>query len=318
MADSNVVFVVGAGVIGLTSAVNLAEGGYQVTVLADEVPGRTSLAAGASWGPYHVEPYDKVSIWGQQTLQVLTELADMPNTGVRLVPGLEASRADAAMPEWARQLPGFMESRIDQLPGGFLVGWHYIVPVLDMPTYLAYLRARLQQVGGHIEHRRVDDLAELSGNVAAIINCAGLGARKLANDDSLYPIRGQFVVVSNPGIGTFFSEDTGSSPDLTHFLPQGDTLLLGGVAVAGDWNREPDPATAEAIIARCADIEPLLRDADVIEHRAGLRPTRPQIRLEAGSVHGTRLIHNYGHGGAGVSLSWGCAAEVRDLVAYKH
>jgi D-amino-acid oxidase len=317
MADSNAVFVVGAGVIGLTSAISLAEGGYQVTVLADEVPGRTSLAAGASWGPYHVEPYEKVSTWGRQTLQALTELADEPNTGVRLVPGLEASRADAAIPEWARQLPGFAESRFDQLPSGFLVGWHYIVPVLDMPTYLAYLRARLQQAGGDVEHRRVDDLAELSGNVAAIVNCAGLGARKLANDDSLYPIRGQFVVVSNPGIEAFFSEDTGSSSDLTHFLPQGDTMLLGGVAVAGDWNREPDAASADAIIARCADIEPLLREADVLEHRAGLRPTRPRIRLEAGSVHGTRLIHNYGHGGAGVSLSWGCAAEVRDLVAYK-
>src|SRR5258705_11696160 len=98
MADSNVVFVVGAGVVGLTSAISLAEGGYQVTVLADEGPGRTSLAAGASWGPYHVEPYEKVSTWGRQTLQALTELADEPKTGVRLGPGWEGSRADAATP----------------------------------------------------------------------------------------------------------------------------------------------------------------------------------------------------------------------------
>ncbi len=128
------------------------------------------------------------------------------------------------------------------------------------------------------------------------------------------PHTGQLAVVSNPGIDKFFSEDTGSSPDLAHYLPHDGTVIVGGVAVRGDWAREPDPAVAEAILARCAEIEPLLRGAEVLEHRVGLRPTRPQIRVEAEGPGDTFLIHNYGHGGAGVSLSWGCAAEIRELV----
>jgi|SRR5580704_7923258 D-amino-acid oxidase len=81
------------------------------------------------------------------------------------------------------------------------------------------------------------------------------------------------------------------------------------------WRRSslPDLDLAAAIIARCAAIEPRLRGAAVIGHRVGLRPTRPEIRVEAEQVGGSLLIHNYGHGGAGVTVSWGCAAEVATL-----
>jgi D-amino-acid oxidase len=50
-------------------------------------------------------------------------------------------------------------------------------------------------------------------------------------------------------------------------------------------------------------------------HRVGLRPARPGDRLELDAIGGTAVVHNYGHGGAGVTLSWGCAEAVRDLVA---
>jgi D-amino-acid oxidase len=48
----------------------------------------------------------------------------------------------------------------------------------------------------------------------------------------------------------------------------------------------------------------------VVAHRVGLRPVRPEVRLEAVG----RVIHCYGHGGAGVTVSWGCAEEVLGLV----
>ncbi len=43
----------------------------------------------------------------------------------------------------------------------------------------------------------------------------------------------------------------------------------------------PDPAVGQDILHRCAKLEPRLSDAEVLEHRAGLRPGRPAIRLEA-------------------------------------
>ena len=56
------------GVAGLTTAVVLAEAGASVHVIAERVPGVTSLAAGAIWGPYLVERKDKVDQWGQRYL----------------------------------------------------------------------------------------------------------------------------------------------------------------------------------------------------------------------------------------------------------
>jgi D-amino-acid oxidase len=146
-----------------------------------------------------------------------------------------------------------------------------------------------------------------------VINCSGIGARDLVPDPELIPVRGQLVVIANPGITEFFSEDTGTSPNLLHYTPHGDTVILGGTAQPGLWSREPDPATADAIITRCALIEPRLRHSRILEHRVGLRPTRPHIRLEQQKLDDTRIIHNYGHGGAGVTVSWGCADEVAAL-----
>ena len=100
-------------------------------------------------------------------------------------------------------------------------------------------------------------------------------------DPSLYPIRGQLLVVENPGgITEWFSEDTGTSSELTHWYPHGDMLVLGGQAAAGEWSYAPDPAITRGILARCAAIEPSLDRARILGHRVGLRPTRPQVRLD--------------------------------------
>ncbi|MFF3854240.1 FAD-dependent oxidoreductase [Micromonospora sp. NPDC002575] len=303
--------VIGAGVSGLTTAACLAEAGRRVKIWAAEPPERTtSYAAGAMWGPYLVEPVDRVRVWSAQTLDVLRHLATDPATGVRLVSGIEASRTPVEPPEWGSQLDGFRICEPNELPDGFATGWRYTAPLVDMPVYLGYLHRRLEAAGGEIAIRRIHSLGEAVGVAPVIVNCSGMGARDLVPDPDLTPIRGQLVVVENPGITEFFSEDTGPSPDLLHFYPQGETLVLGGTAQPGEWNREPDPETAAAIVARCADVEPRLRNARVVEHRVGLRPTRPYVRVEEEQLGDAKVVHNYGHGGAGLTLSWGCAFEI--------
>jgi D-amino-acid oxidase len=134
-------------------------------------------------------------------------------------------------------------------------------------------------------------------------------------DPDLRPIRGQHVVVTNPGLTEFFSEDTGSSPDLRCFYPHGDTVVLGGTAIDGEGDLGPDDNAAAGILARCAEVEPRLAQAHVLEHRIGARPTRATVRVEAEwQEDGTVVVHNYGHGGAGVTLSWGCAEETERLL----
>jgi len=306
--------VVGAGVSGLTTAICLAEAGVRVHIWAAEPPLKTtSVAAGAMWGPYLVEPADRVRVWSDRTLEVLRKLATDPATGVHLVSGIEASRTPVEPPDWGNRLDGFRMCAATELPDGFVGGWRFTVPMVDMPVYLGYLERRLAAAGGTIEIRRIDSLAEATAVAPVVVNCTGMGARDLVPDLDLTPIRGQLVVVENPGITEFFSEDTGLSPELLHFAPHGDTVILGGTAQPGAWNREPDPATAAAIVARCSEVEPRLRDARVTGHRVGLRPTRPYVRVNAKLVDSARVIHNYGHGGAGVTLSWGCALEAAVL-----
>ncbi|MBI1758958.1 MAG: FAD-dependent oxidoreductase [Actinobacteria bacterium] len=303
--------IVGAGVTGLTTAICLAELGMRVRIwTAEPAQATTSVAAGAMWGPYRVEPVDRVRVWSAETLEVLQQLAKDPATGVRLVSGVEASRTPTEPPEWGHQLDGFRICEASELPDGFTTGWRFTAPVVDMPTYLGYLERRFTEAGGHIEIRRVNSINEATGVAPIVVNCTGMGSRDLVHDVDLTPVRGQLVVVANPGITEHFSEDTGLSPDLLHYCPHGDTVILGGTAQPGAWSRKPDPATAAAIVARCAGIEPRLRDAPVIDHRVGLRPTRPRVRVAQQTVNGARVIHNYGHGGAGVTLSWGCATEV--------
>jgi hypothetical protein len=56
------------------------------------------------------------------------------------------------------------------------------------------------------------------------------------------------------------------------------------------------------------------KDSESYDCRAAQRPERPQVRLEAEMLGDTLCIHNYGHGGLGVTLSWGCAAQVAHLL----
>ncbi|MGW3974887.1 FAD-dependent oxidoreductase [Streptomyces ardesiacus] len=317
MTGGERVVVVGAGVAGLTTAVVLAEAGAPVQVVAEQVPGGTSLAAGAMWGPYLVEPKDEVGQWGQRSLGIFRKLAEDPATGVRLTNGIEASRTAEAAPDWATTLPGFRPCERTELPDGFTAGYRFTVPLIDMPTYLDYLLRRFRDAGGVVEQRRLTSFTD-TDPASVIVNCAGLGARDLVPDADLRPIRGQHVVVTNPGLTEFFSEDTGLSPDLLCFYPHGDTVVLGGTAIDGEGGLTPDDKVAAGILARCAEVEPRLAQARVLEHRVGARPTRTAVRVEEEVLEdGTVVVHNYGHGGAGVTLSWGCAEEIRALLAAK-
>jgi D-amino-acid oxidase len=139
-----------------------------------------------------------------------------------------------------------------------------------------------------------------------------MGARELVHDRALRPVRGQLVVVANPGVevGLVEAEEDPDSTELTFLIPHGATLVLGGTAEPDDERGEADPATTRAIVARCARLDPRLADARILAERVGFRPERPEVRVAAERRGDTWVWHNYGHGGAGVTLSWGCAEEI--------
>jgi D-amino-acid oxidase len=103
---------------------------------------------------------------------------------------------------------------------------------------------------------------------------------------------------------------------MAYVFPQPGRLVLGGTAEEDVWSTEPDPAAAEAIVARCAALLPGVAGARVLAHRVGLRPARDAVRLEREPLpDGRLLVHNYGHGGAGVTVAWGCAREAARLAS---
>jgi D-amino-acid oxidase len=310
------VLVVGAGVIGLSTGVRLAESGVRVRIRAERGPARsTSAAAGALWGQVQAR-HANLADWGRRTLTEFEAMLARQVPGVRLVAGVEAARRPAAPSPWILDRPGFGECRPEDLPAGFRVGWRYSAPVLDMPVYLDHLQSRFLDADGEMADGRLPSLDEASAEAPIVVNCAGSGARELVPDPTLEPIRGQLLLVRNPGLEEFFVEtgDEDGGEELTYLFPQGDLLLLGGSAEHGETGLEPSTEVLAGILARCTAVFPGLAGAEVVGNRVGIRPGRPTVRLEHQDLGDRHVIHNYGHGGAGVSLSWGCADDVARLV----
>ena len=307
------VVVIGCGVIGLSTGLRLREAGLDARIVSAAPPEETTSAvAAAIWYPYKAYPERDVLRWGRHTFRVFEELAAEPETGVRMREGLELRRERAGEPWWAGAVPGVRRCVEDELPPGYRDGHAFIVPVVEMPVYLRYLWDRFAALGGTVERRVVAHVDELAGEAALVVNCAGLGARGLVGDCSMAPIRGQVLRVSNPGLDRFFLDE--DDPEgVTYIVPRSEDCVLGGTADEGVWDTEPDPGTAAAILRRCSALEPRLADAEVLEHRVGLRPGRPEVRLEREAGDGLSVVHNYGHGGSGVTLSWGCAEEALRL-----
>ena len=275
------VIVVGAGVVGLSCAVRLLEAGHRVDVVARDLPlETTSAVAAAICYPYRAAPQDRVDAWTAGSYAVFERLAAIPEAGVRMLEGTELMREREVISTTA---------------------------VVEMPIYLAWLSEQVQALGGTITRL---NLSQLPSGGDLVVNCAGLGARLLGADSSVVPVSGQVVYVEQFGLDRWWL-DSGSPQGPTYVIPRSRDVVVGGTDVEGDWSRTPSPEVAEGILSRGARLVPELAGARVIRHKVGLRPARPEVRLEREG----RVVHCYGHGGSGVTLSWGCADEVAELVA---
>jgi D-amino-acid oxidase len=296
------VTVVGAGVVGLTCAVRLLEEGHRVDVLARDLPlETTSAVAAAIWYPYRAFPPERVLAWSARSYDVFVGLADVAGAGVAVRSGVELFATPQEDPWWRSAVP-----RLEHVPPptGYADAWSFPAPVVEMPTYLTWLASRVSEMGGTVTRINV---SSLPSGPDVVVNCAGIGSRLLAADLTVEPVRGQVVYVSQVGLEEWLLD---SSSSLTYVVPRSEDIVLGGTDEEGDWSRTPSPETASAILDRARARVPALESARVLRHRVGLRPARPSVRVErVGPV-----VHCYGHGGAGVTLSWGTADEVVSLV----
>lgn len=311
------VTVVGGGIVGLAAASRLLDRGWQVTVLADRPSAAsTSHLAAAVWFPTRAAPRDRVLAWGSVTFTELADQARRGVPGVLMRESLALYREDPGEPWWAPAVTGLRAARPDELPRGYTHGLRFAVPLVEMPVHLPWLTEQVAARGARFVTRRLtrlDEAPTATGGPDLVVAAPGLGARELVPDASVVPVRGQIVRVRNPGL-TLSVRDEAHPGGRAYVHPRTDDVILGGTLEEGVWDATPDPATAAAVVARCTDLVPELAQAQVLDTLAGLRPARPTVRLERGVLaDGTPVIHDYGHGGSGITLSWGCADEVAGL-----
>lgn len=305
--------VIGAGVIGLSIAHELSLAGHYVTVVADvDTPDTVSSLAAALWFPYRSEVSPAATALLERSLTRFTQLSSDPATGVLLRMGTVFERATDPDLSWAAMTPDATSIYLTRLPRGVVSGIRATLPLIVTPKYLAWLKARTQSLGVTFHSRTVTNVGDVEADL--VIVAAGLrGGDLLGDDSSVYPVRGQIVRMSNPGL-TEWVTDVDNPAGVTYVFPREDDVVVGGVSTADDWNLEVDPAEEEGILARAFALVPALEGQAILSRGVGLRPARPTIRLEHVAGHAVPVIAAYGHGGAGVTLSWGTAERVTQLV----
>lgn len=304
--------VIGAGVSGLTCGVLLAETGFRTVIFAAELPHETTSAvAAAIWYPYDAEPAAAVIAWSLTTFERLRALAADPGTGVSMIALRQFARTgDPPIPEWALPL-GAVPVSAAETPPGFTTGFVITVPLTDTTIYLQYLAQRFARAGGEIRHHKFERLEDTPPDCDIVVNCSGIGARTLVPDGKMEAHRGQIAVVPKLGIDYAVVSD---DPPLMYAIPRANDTVCGGTNEVSD-SREPDPAQTDAIVNECARVLRIAPPPQVLASRVGLRPFRKTgVRVEAERWEDDRrVIHNYGHGGSGFTLSWGCAERVLEL-----
>jgi D-amino-acid oxidase len=270
-----------------------------------------------------------------ETYQVLLDLVRFPEAGVSIIESRQFLRkGEIEIPDWAVPLgasviPSAVEEsrgvalklgprdpstalRSAQDDDQFASGFCLPVPLTDTTIYLDYLAARYRKAGGEIRSNvRFEKPEDVERKFGLVINCAGIGARELVQDRDLEPHRGQVAIVPKiEGLSTAIVCD---DAPLTYAIPRANDCVFGGTNELSD-NLAADPATTLRIVTECSRALNIDKPR-VLAERVGLRPFRKSgVRIERGQLlDGRTVIHNYGHGGAGFTISWGCAREVLEL-----
>lgn len=323
--NSRSVCVIGAGVIGMSTAYRLQEElpGVDVTIISEEfTPNTTGDNVAGFWRPYFVDGTspELVSKWGRETFQHLLALSRTPEggkLGIFQAFGYDIYKKYHPEVFWKDIVFGYRpmtNDELNQFGDRYKCGYAYTTLMCESKTYLPWLLKRFVERGGKCIRKKVDKLQDLAGKYDVVVNCPGVWARHLNYDLQVQPLKGQLIKVDAPWLKYFVNAED----DDLYILVGSGSAALGGTHQEGDWTRTIDPVHRQRIWEGCCRLVPSLEKAKVVDDWAGLRPYRPSIKLEKEQIMVNdkiiKVVHNYGHSGAGVTLHWGCAGEAVRLV----
>ncbi|KAK9708021.1 FAD dependent oxidoreductase [Popillia japonica] len=323
------VAVIGAGVVGLCSAVRIQDSlGDELEIViytADKSPNTTGDVSAGYWAPYLIQntPTEKIIQWSKETLNYFLELwrnGLASECGISLQPVTCLTKEYTELPSWSPAAMGCQKlsedlvrkySKLHQRP--YISGYHFVSVTCEPSKLLPYLEKKFVSRGGKIIMKKIESFSQLN-EYDLIINCTGISSKYLNSDEKVKPIRGQIARVVAPWQFDIQMDD---SDDGHYIIPNQDSVILGGTHQINNWNVNPTSVDMKFILDGCAQLVPALKGVKIIKHQAGLRPGRDSIKLEleTKNVDGKimHIIHNYGHGGCGVTLCYGSGGEVAEL-----
>ncbi|KAK0410557.1 hypothetical protein QR680_005193 [Steinernema hermaphroditum] len=315
------VCVIGAGINGLGTARELQRrfgSQVNVTIVTEKTsPDTTSDVAAGLWMPYLIndERPELLQKWGEQTFEHMAKMEREPGSGAFLCSGYEfydEPKTVAAISTY-RCFRNLTRKEIDDLGfGEFKYGNFRTTYFLEPTIYLKKIHKEFQEAGGKLFQHRLKSVDEIAGRFDLIVNCAGLGSRELFGDKEVKAIRGQVIRVRCPALKHFYVIG-----DDVYCLPN-HTAVLGGTHDEDDYDLTVRPEVAERILNENQKYIPVLKDAEIVKHRVGLRPYRKNVRVEVEhykTKDGKKIpiVHNYGQGGSGITMFYGCALHAVDL-----
>lgn len=312
--------VLGAGIVGLTTAleIQLMIPDCELTIIADKFNmDTTSDGAAGLFAPvctFRGPTKEITREWIQYSYQYYKKLLHS-NCGVSDVCGyiLSDTTKEAAQDEMLCSVVHCYrpatEAELAQVSGNWKYGTYLCSLIIRGRKYLPWLLNNIQRNGCKIINKTVRSFAELEGKYNVVVNCTGLRSATLCNDNRVVPIRGQILKVRAPNINRFYlCGDTYIIPHEYGIVSLGGTVQYN----VSDTNVRQDDT--DSIRSRCARLFPELKEAVVAWEWVGLRPFRDVIRVEAETKGKLKLVHNYGHGGSGLTSAPATARDAVKLV----
>eukprot|EP01080_Neovahlkampfia_damariscottae_P004811 gene4811-8397_t len=327
------ILIIGSGVIGLSTGVKLLENGYHnVTIVTKSLSKSCSQVAGALFEPAFCTIDNEIQRMVDisfDEFELLRKKFPSNETGIILRKGYSLTKNFLEIPIWMTNKfqPKYINQSNDKndilkksLHNLYDYGIEFTSPCIDSPIFLEFLLKRFLNLNGKLLIKELKPLKEETflKKFDLIVNCCGSGAVDLCpNDKEMTPKKGH-VLIMKSNINEFHCQEDFDIDDpeiIPYVIPRlNNTIIVGGMSKYS-LNLEINKDDQERIIKKAAsNLFPEIQNGQIISSAVGLRPVRSKVRLELEIINDSKVIHNYGHGGAGVTLSLGSAQMILEKI----